>query len=101
MKKIKFIIFAILTLLLIAALTCCTDVNKKNRTEDIIIGKKYVKQIVWDKNDPFEKKIIDTVIVLAKKNGYVKYYFVNHQKNDTTFFLSCREEYFLKQLQNK
>lgn len=62
--------------------------------EKCIIGKMYVMELRFDENNPFEKSTFDTVLVLDKKDGYVKYRYLH--RFDTTFFQSRKEKYFMQ-----
>lgn len=44
-----------------------------NQRMEVIIGEKYLYSTVWESNNPFFEPIIDTVLVLDKKDGYVLY----------------------------
>lgn len=58
------------------------------------VGKSYKKSIIIDEKDPFSKPVIDTFIILDKKNGYVKFTKRDWMRSDTVKYWSSAEEKF-------
>lgn len=67
--------------------------NENNNIDnDIKIGKIYIKKYD-DPNDPFDMPSIDTIKILDKKEGYVKWIKTRHLHDSLNFFISSKETY--------
>lgn len=84
------LIIIVLQSVMICFLTSKNPLNLFSRAADINIGQTYIRDMSFDKEDPFEPKNIDTILILDKKDGYVKY-----NRNSDGFPYSS-PEWFLK-----
>lgn len=94
MKIVNLMISAI-----IFSISSCSTNSNNQYSEQIplVIGNKYSVKYLYDEKNPFEKIKYDTLIILDRKNGYIKYQPLDvYKKNDTNFFFSATEKYFIK-----
>lgn len=59
-----------------------------------IVGKTYIQTFISE--DPFKKPDIDTIVIVAKKNGYVKFRYLNCK--DTSNYTSAKEKHIINEL---
>ncbi len=99
-SKIIFIVCAFFLILVLPVFMFFTAKTQEDKAHakttttpqlPIIIGATYQLDYIFNRNDPFAKKIIYTVVVLDRKAGYVKYKYLE----DTTT-TSCEESFFIK-----
>jgi len=62
--RIKIIFLSLVSIILLSS--CCDYIEPK-------VGERYLYSMLWDNDNPFDDKYIDTVTVLAIKDGYVKF----------------------------
>lgn len=95
MKKIKLkYIFnypIFMYMFLFIGICACSNISEEKKC---IIGQIYILRFVWHEENPFEKARYDTVIVLDKQNGWVKYR--DYKSSDTISYQSNKVEYFLE-----
>lgn len=90
----SLIIFIALFCLIIYCANTVTPPGKvlQDKTENTVVkNKKYLFCYDWAPEDPFEKPVIDTVVVLDMKKGYVQYKVCKWK-----FISSCSIERFIK-----
>lgn len=68
--------------------------KSKNDVISLEIGKSYVRSHTWDEKNPYQKADIDTIQILDKKDGYVK--FSLNSSLDTSFYHSGEEEFLIE-----
>ncbi len=67
---------------------------------DLQVGKYYKRAHKLDDDDPFSKPIIDTFLILDKKDGYVKFTKKEWcEKDSIKFWSSANEKYFSRSCQ--
>lgn len=62
--------------------------------EPLLTGKYYIREVVYDEQDPFEIPQRDTVIVLDQKDGYVKWTLKKWEHTD--YYISSERSFFVK-----
>lgn len=92
--SINQLVYAITIILIMSGTYGCSN-GIEEPTINFVIGKYYVRKVISDKEDPFETPEIDTIIILDKKNGYIKWTKKNWQ-NDSNFWISTREKHMAK-----
>jgi len=73
------------------------NIGKANSDSKIESGHWYQRTYIYDESDPFELKSIDTIFIIDRKNGYVKYAKKDWFKGDTIKnWTSGTEKYVLR-----
>ena len=86
-------------LITLVTLTTLSSCNRTQENIKIVEGDKYIIGGKLDDADPYEIAKYDTVVVLGKKEGYIKYTsFKNLLNKDTTRYVSTSEEYFISSI---
>jgi len=80
--------------LLVAGLYGCSNHSEESKIT-IVTGQYYIREVISDKEDPFEVPEIDTIIILDQKNGYVQWT-LKEWKNNSNFWMSTPEKYMVK-----
>ena len=91
-RKIVAIIFLVVVLVGLVGVFMINP--SKSDVESLEIGKSYVRTHSWNEEDPFQKPDIDTIKVIDRKDGFVKYSLKSSL--DSSHFLSGEEDFIIR-----
>lgn len=86
---------------MLIAFSIKTEYTKENnnfkRNSNIEVGRFYIHRIDNDK-DPFDKIWVDTILILNKKDGYIKWISKKWMEDSSKYWNSSEEEYLEKNI---
>ena len=93
-KKRKIVAIIFLVVVLVGLVGVFMINPSKSDVESLEIGKSYVRTHSWNEEDPFQKPDIDTIKVIDRKDGFVKYSLKSSL--DSSHFLSSEEDLIIR-----